>query len=63
MNLKELRESKFLTQDELAAKAGVSQFTVTRLESGLQKPYFSTIKKLAKALDVQPGEIRFDLKV
>lgn len=42
-----------LTQKELACKAGVSEFTVTRAEAG-QTISFSTLKKLACALGKPP---------
>lgn len=57
--LRELREKLFLTQVELADKAQVSEITLNRLENGKQKPRFITIRKLAKALGVEPGEIEF----
>ena len=57
IRLKELRESKFLTQRELAAKAGVGEATVVRIERGQQTPTFRTIKRLAAALDLDPSEL------
>ena len=57
MRLKELRESYFLTQAELAEIIGVARVTITRLESGQKRARFSTIRKLAKALNVEPKEI------
>jgi len=57
--LKELREQYFLSQVDLAKKAGVSESTINRLERGLEKPRWVTIRKLAKALGVKPGEIDF----
>ena len=59
LSLKELRESHFLSQADLAQKAGVSKDTINRLESGKQRPTFQTICKLAKALGVEPGYIDF----
>ena len=57
--LKELRISKVLSQADLAEKAKVSRDTIIRLEKGKQKPNFITIRKLAKALNVSPGDIDF----
>jgi len=57
--LREIRERQFLTQVELADKAQISEITLNRLEKGRQKPRFSTIRKLAKALGLEPGEIEF----
>jgi len=47
-----------LTQDELAAKAGVSKATIVALESGRTRAFASTLRKLAAALEVQPSELR-----
>jgi transcriptional regulator with XRE-family HTH domain len=55
--LKELRERKLLTQGELGAAAGVSRDQVSRIERDEVDPRFSTIRKLARALDVDPSEL------
>ena len=52
--LKELRRRRVLTLEELAKKAGVGRNTVWRLEHGLMGAQPRTIRKLAKALDVEP---------
>ena len=57
--LKELRLKLFVSQAELAEKAGIAAETVNRLERRKRKPSFITIRKLAKALGVEPGEIEF----
>ena len=57
--LRELREKSFLTQAELAKEAGIALVTLNRLENNKQKPSFKTIRKLAEALKVEPGEIEF----
>lgn len=57
VKLKELRESHFITQAELAELIGVARVTITRLESGQKKARFSTIRKLAKILKVEPKDI------
>jgi transcriptional regulator with XRE-family HTH domain len=54
--LKTVRELRLMTQRELAEKAGVSQTTIVRIERG-QQGALSTIRKLADALEVQPGEL------
>ena len=56
LKLKEVRESKFMTQRELSEKSGVAQSTIVRLEQGGDAT-FKTIKSLASALDVEPGEL------
>jgi transcriptional regulator with XRE-family HTH domain len=52
--LRTLRLEQALTQAELAKEAGVSEFTVLRLEQCKGRPYPTTIRKLAKALGVEP---------
>jgi transcriptional regulator with XRE-family HTH domain len=54
--LKSVREQRLLTQRELGAKASVHEVTVARLETGANAQ-FSTIRKLAEALGVQPEEL------
>ncbi len=57
-SLRELRERRFLSQEDLAAKAGVSRSTVSEIESDRPRPRrWRTIKRLAKALGVDPSEI------
>jgi transcriptional regulator with XRE-family HTH domain len=51
--IKQLREARDLTQQQLATKAGLSQAYVSQLETGQKKnPGLPALKKLAKALDV-----------
>jgi len=52
--LKEVRTRRLLTQEELAEKARVSASTIVHVERNQQEPHFRTIRKLAKALDVDP---------
>ena len=59
ITLKEIRESKFISQRELADKAKLAQVTIIRLEKGRTKPTFKTVRALAKALKVNPGDIQF----
>jgi len=55
--LKELRERNLLTQAELGVAAGVSRDQVSRIERDEVDPRFSTIRKLARALNVDPTEL------
>jgi transcriptional regulator with XRE-family HTH domain len=57
MRLKRLRERQGLTQEELAAKAGLSRGYVSRLEIGRHDPPLSLVRKLAKALRVKVGRL------
>ena len=55
--LKATRERQFLTQADLAKRSGVSRVTINRIEQQLLEPRFSTIRKLARALKVEPAEL------
>lgn len=44
------RLAKKLTQEELAQQAGVTQNTITRLESGTTNPTVGTLSRVASAL-------------
>ncbi len=55
--LKELREDRMLTQRDLAREAGIALSTVVNLEKQHTEPRFGTIRKLAKALDVEPRSL------
>jgi len=57
--LKELREAKGLSQDDLVKLAGVAKGTIVGLELHRQKPRPSTRRKLARALKVRPEAIQF----
>ena len=58
--LKNTRTRRLLTQEELAEKAGVSAATVVNIERNNQEPHFRTIRKLAKALNIDPTEVLGD---
>jgi transcriptional regulator with XRE-family HTH domain len=55
--LKNLRIRRALTQEELAAAAGIGKNTVNRLERDLTEPRPPTLRKLAQALGVDPAEL------
>jgi transcriptional regulator with XRE-family HTH domain len=55
--LREMREAKFLSHRELASRAGVSPTTVLNLEAGKGEPQRRTVRKLARALEVDPAEL------
>ena len=61
--LKELRESKGLSQRELARRSGVPTATIKRLEQGNDRPSFKDAKKLADALALDPKELIAQPKV
>lgn len=55
--LSEVRHERGLTQEELARQANVALNTVARIENGRVEPNMSTLRKLAKALDVPPSRL------
>ena len=59
--LKKLRRRAMLTQEQLAQKSGVGITTINRIETGaVEDPHFSTLRKLARALDAKPRELLED---
>ena len=56
-NLRRLREGRLLTQAQLGEAAGVHRDQVSRIERDEVDPRFSTIRKLAGALGVEPSEL------
>lgn len=52
-NVRDLRNEKLLTQEELAKRAGVSQSLVARIEGGELCPSIKTLQKVADALGVE----------
>ena len=57
--IRELRESKKMTLEQLAVRAHVSMFTISRLETGRNIPRCNTLEAIAKVLGVKPSEIQF----
>ena len=52
------RERRMWTQVRLAREAGVSPTTVSGIESGrIGRPHFGTLRKLARALGVEPEDL------
>jgi transcriptional regulator with XRE-family HTH domain len=57
IRLRELRNLAFLTQRELAERAGLTQASVARLETGKHRARPSTARRLAAALGVEPKDL------
>ena len=51
--LKNFREQKNLTQEELASLSGISARSIQRYENGTNRPRVEATEKIAKALDIQ----------
>lgn len=57
-NIKEIRKSKKMSQEELAERSGVSRMIIVRLESGEEvATKTTTLIALAKALEVPVSQI------
>ena len=50
--LAQVRKRRNLSQKELAAKAGLTYWAVSRIECGTRDPWFSTVQRLVRALDM-----------
>lgn len=58
--IKEVRESRKMTQEELSEKSGVSRGTISALENGsVRTTTTKTLVKLARALNVSVDQIFF----
>ena len=56
-NLRRFRVERFLSQRELARRAGLHPVTLTRLEGGAAAPSTRTGRGLAAALGVEPRDL------
>jgi transcriptional regulator with XRE-family HTH domain len=57
-HLRELRESAGITQERLAAQAGVGIATVRKIETGaVVEPGYFTVLPLMSVLGTSPGEL------
>jgi len=55
--LKALRHQRVLTLRELEQRSGVAYNTIWHLENGKRGAQPRTLRKLARALDVEPAEL------
>jgi transcriptional regulator with XRE-family HTH domain len=55
--IKRLREQRRMTQEALAAKAGISRAYLARVETVRHEPTLTMLEKLAKALRVKVGRL------
>ena len=61
--IKKVRNSKGLTQEELAELMGINSKYLSSIERGKENPTLNTVLKLAESLDVNPNEIFKDIKI
>lgn len=58
--IREMREAKDMTQEELSEKSGISRVTISGLENGTERNTTSkTLVKIAKALGCTVDQIFF----
>lgn len=58
IRLKELREARGMTTDELSRKSGLCAYTIRNLDQGIHtNPRMATLAKLCKALGCTLGEL------
>ena len=57
LQLREWRLSRALSQEELSSLAGIERATLARLEQGKQAPRPGTVRKIAKALEINPIDL------
>lgn len=56
-HLRSWRIRRFMSQLELADKAGVSKSTMNRAEAGEEAISFANIRKIAEALGIKPDDL------
>ena len=57
VQVRRLRTEQRFSQEELARRAGLSRTAVARIERGERSPAAESIERIARALDVEPGEL------
>ena len=50
--MKRLREEREITQEQLAFEAGITVSALSRIERGLNNPRWTTVRRIARALNV-----------
>jgi transcriptional regulator with XRE-family HTH domain len=58
--LRELRESKKLSQGDIEKRTGLLRAYISRVENGHTVPAFETLEKLARALEVPLYQLFYD---
>jgi len=59
--IRTFRVAEGLTQQQLAARAGLTQSAISSYESGRAEPSLETLRQLARALKIQPRDLLPDL--
>lgn len=56
-NIQKIRKERGFTQAELAKKAGISEISVRKYESGERRPKIETLSKIAIALNIPVADL------
>jgi len=56
-NLRDARKKLDLSQEEVAERSGVHATEVSRIEAGKRDPRVSTVERLARAVELRPGQL------
>lgn len=56
-NLRAARLHLELSQEQVSERSGVHATEVSRIEAGKRDPRVSTVERLAKAVEVKPGQL------
>lgn len=60
--IRELRAEHGVSQDDLARETDVHPTAIGRMERGAREPRLTTILRIARGLDVKPGELLDELE-
>lgn len=60
-NIKQLRQSKNMTQDELAEKLFVTRQTVSNYETGKSRPDIEMLTRIAETLETDPNSVIYGI--
>jgi transcriptional regulator with XRE-family HTH domain len=55
--VQQARLKREMTQEALAAKAGISRAYLARVETGRHEPTLTTLRKIARALKMKLGDL------
>lgn len=56
-NLRRARKELGMSQEQVAELSGVHATEVSRIEAGKRDPRVSTVERLAKAVQLKPGQL------
>ncbi len=59
-NVREFRQERIWSQEELADRAGVHRTYISQVERAVTNPTATVIAKIADALGVKPAELLMD---